>query len=267
MKFSQIPKTFPSLYEQNIAIEKYVNQLDINAKISPSERDFIMRYSGKGQEFKKEEGLISEGLYEFYTPDYLSKLMWDLAYKYGYDGGAVLEPSCANGHIMLAAKPNTKITGIEVNPLTAKIAQLSFPESEIHNIYYEQCFLEKDKPRKGRWGKEMPSRKPTWLNNYPFSLVIGNPPYGKHSGLYASFIKSQKYLQVEFFFLLKSLSVLKKGGVLVFLTASNWLRNGHLYQPLKEHCESIATLETAYRTPPVFKNTGVPTDILVYIKK
>jgi hypothetical protein len=44
-------------------------------------------------------GASGEGvLYEFYTPDYVVNLMWELARYHGFDGkGTVLEPSVATG--------------------------------------------------------------------------------------------------------------------------------------------------------------------------
>lgn len=270
MQFSQIPKNFASEYEMNLAIEGYVKHLQANKQsqqLPDSERDFLLRYTGKGQEFGKDNTLVTEGLYEFYTPSYLRELMWQLAEHYGFKGGNVLEPSCATGHMFLNAPTNTKLVGVEVNPITAAIAQLCFPKATIHNLYFEQLFLKNtSRPGRASWGKELPEKKPTWIKEYPFDLVIGNPPYGPHSGTWAGAIKSEKYVQVEFLFLLKGLALLKSGGLLVYLTSSNWLRNGNSYKKYKSKCASMATLVDAYRNPSVFKRSAVPTDVLVFKK-
>ncbi|TNE80827.1 MAG: SAM-dependent methyltransferase [Bacteroidetes bacterium] len=259
--FSSLPKKYASEYDRNLAIENWVNSLPDNFVFSKAEREFAQLYSGKGQEFSKDNKLIAEGLYEFYTPDYLKRKMWELAGIYGYDGGPILEPSCSTGHFFDMAPDNAKKVGVELNPLTAKIARLSFPNAAIHNIYFEQLFLDNSR---NRWNKLLKG-KTTWIEEYPFSLVIGNPPYGKHYNLYSGFFKN--HYQVEIFFLIKCLELLKSGGVLVFLTSSNWLRNGDMYNDLKKQVLSMATLVDAYRMPKVFKRSAVPTDILVYKKK
>jgi hypothetical protein len=74
-------------------------------------------------------------------------------------------------------------------------------------------------------------------------------------------------MQVEHFFLYQSLKIVKSGGLVVFLTASSWLRNGNMYEPYKTKVLEIATLVDAYITGEVFKHSGVPTDILIYRKK
>lgn len=260
ISFDQIPSHFASEFELNNAIAAWVTSLPEGTKLTQEQKDFVMQYTGKGQEFKKDDSLVSEGLYEFYTPNYLRELMWQLAYAHGYDGGPVLEPSCATGHFFLNAPNEANCTGIELNPVTAKIAQLVFPKATIHNMFFEQVFMD---PERGRYNRVMKGKKISWLN-YPFSLVIGNPPYGTHKNLYSKYFSN--HIQVEIFFLIKSLQLLKPGGVLVFLTASSWLRNGDAYNHLKMEATQIATLVDAYRMPTVFKRSGVPTDILVYKK-
>lgn len=59
---------------------------------------FIEQYEGNGGQSSK--GGSGQGLlHEFYTPDYLCKLMWELARKHGYKNGKVLEPACGTGRI------------------------------------------------------------------------------------------------------------------------------------------------------------------------
>jgi len=253
---------FQGEFHRNKYIESIVDTLPQNYALSEDERLFLLSYSGMGQQFEKEIK-SEEGLYEFYTPDYLRDLMWELAYFHGYNGGSVLEPSCATGHMFLNAPKNAKLVGVEMNPITAKIAQICFPKANIVNLQFEQLFLETTRYSKLYTDK---SKRISWLEEYPFDLVIGNPPYGQFSGTYKSFFP-KGIPQIEIFFLWYCLRLLKPGGVLVFLTQSSWLRNGNLYNSNKVLINQIADLKAAFRLPKVFKRSGVPADIYVYTKK
>lgn len=98
-------------------------------------------------------------------------------------------------------------------------------------------------------------------------MVIGNPPYGKYANLYSSYFKTLKVKQLEQFFMLQSLKLLKKGGLLVFITGSNFMRNDKTYEPEKKLIGEYADFVDAYRMPKVFKGTDVPTDILIFRRK
>jgi hypothetical protein len=73
--------------------------------------------------------------------------------------------------------------------------------------------------------------------------------------------------QIELFFMYHGLRLLRPGGLLVYITSSNFLRNGWSYQGEKWEMESMAELADAYRLPPVFKSSQVPTDLIVFRKK
>lgn len=255
----------------NLAIEQYISGLEdaFPNEFTIEQIQFLQLYTGRGQSFDKPADVkisADANLYEFYTPDYIRERMWKLAYHYGYDGGNVLEPSCATGHMLNDAPKTAKLVGFEVNPITCKIAKICHPKGNFYNQKFETAFMDSFR---GRYNKVLPAKKLTWLTEYPFSLIIGNPPYGIWSDFYKSYFKQPnggKFMQIEIFFLYKCLELLKPNGLLVFLTASSWLRNGNLYTPMKEEVSKIATLVDAYRTGEVFKHTGVPTDILIYKK-
>src|SRR4051812_20991384 len=84
----------------NHEIEELIKVKDAKGEpYSKTEIDLLNQYEGWGGQGKAAptgEGL----LYEFYTPDYIVDLMWKLAYKHGYTGGTVLEPSIATGRLI-----------------------------------------------------------------------------------------------------------------------------------------------------------------------
>ena len=249
-------------YELNKEIEDFVKSKGtLPTNYTAADLDYIRQYTGAGGQGK--HGAKGEGLlYEFYTPDYICELMYKQALAHGYDGGPVLEPSIATGNIVKPFPKETKITGFEINPTTAIIAQLLFPDAKIYNQYFETAFLQPE-----RYTSRIRLPKFTWLTDYPFSLVIGNPPYGKYRNKYSSYFTNPKIPQIEQFFMYYGLLLLKPGGLLLYLTSSNFLRNGISYNAIKEKIGKIADLIDAYRLPPVFEFSQVPTDILIFKKK
>jgi len=250
-------------YQLNKEIEAFIKTKDSKKQsYSVDDIDYINQYEGSGGQGSK--GASGEGLlYEFFTPDYIVELMWELAYRYGFDGtGNVLEPSIATGRLIKQAPDKSKCVGFEINPISARIAEITYPEATIHRGYFETAFLESP-----RFTSRIKGNNLTWLKEYPFSLVIGNPPYGKYKNKFSSYFSKPKLHQIELFFMYYGLQLLKKNGLLIYISSSNFLRNGISYNSEKEEIGKIAELVDAYRLPPVFKFSEVPTDILVLKKK
>ena len=249
-------------YQLNREIETFIRDKDSrNERFSGADIDFIGRYEGSGGQGSK--GARGEGvLYEFYTPDYIVDLMWELAYRYGFDEkGTVLEPSIATGRLIRPSPAKENCVGFAINPVSARIAEITFPGATIHRGYFETAFLQP--PRFTTRLKDLL----TWLPQYPFSLIIGNPPYGKYKNKYSAYFPSPKMHQIELFFMLYGLQMLKSGGLLIYLTLSNFLRNGISYNSEKEEIGKIADILDAYRLPPVFRFSEVPVDIIILKRK
>ena len=248
-------------YQLNKEIEAYIRDKDSKQEVySEADIDFIQQYEGAGGQGSK--GASGEGiLYEFYTPDYICEIMYGLAIKYGYDGGSILEPAIATGRLIKPFPDKSLVTAFETNSISARICEITYPEITIYNNYFETAFLQ---PLRFT---ERIKEKETWLDDAPFSLVIGNPPYGKYKNRYSSYFKKPKMAQIELFFFYYGLKLLKKGGLLIYLTSSNFLRNGISYNTEKQEMGKIADIVDAYRLPPVFKFSKVPTDIIVLRRK
>ena len=249
-------------FELNKQIQQLILKKDkAGETYSFDEKKFIAQYEGSGGQGSK--GATGEGvLYEFFTPDFVCELMWKLAYRYGFKaGGSVLEPSVGTGNLLKWAPNNSKCYGFEINPISKRITEILYPYAKIYEGYFETAFLQE--PRYTARLKD----KLTWLEGYPFSLVIGNPPYGKYKNKYSSYFTKPKMHQIELFFMHYGLQLLKPGGIMVFITGSNFLRNGISYQSEKLEIEKLADIVDAYRLPPVFKFSKVPTDIIVFKRK
>lgn len=248
-------------YQINKDIEKLLNEKGRGGVYTPKEIDYLQMYEGDGGKIK--EGASSVlALYEYYTPLWVCEWMWELAKAHGYVSGNVIEPSCATGRLFHHAPNQAQCVGFEVSKYSAMIAQITYPKATIYNEYFETAFLQPDK-----YTKTLPKGKVTWMQQYPFDLAIGNPPYGIYKNMYSSYFDKKLYKQLEIFFIHKALELLKPDGLLVYIISSNFLRNGDKYNVGKEAIGKIATLEDAYRLPKVFRSTDVPTDIIILRKK
>lgn len=245
----------------NRKIEAFIDlHLESGKPLTASKKMLLAHYSGAGG--KANKGARGEGLlHEFYTPEWLCSMMWELANFHGYDGGAVLDPSAGTGRFLKDAPTSAPIHAFEINAYSAFILKTLYPKAHLHNHHFETAFLTPE-----RFSSKY-TQAATWLEHYPFSLVITNPPYGKYGGMYATYFQKPKFRQFESFFIYHSLRLLKPGGLLVMVIPSSFLRNGSTYEKEKERIGELADLVDAYRLPEVFESTAIPTDIIVLKKK
>lgn len=202
-------------------------------------------------------------LYEFFTPEIPAEKMWQLANKYGFkQDGKVLEPAVGNGRLVVGAPVKSNVTAFEINPDNIDMLKQKYPEVKVYPQSFETAFLEYP-----RLNSKIKSKTiPTWLTDYPFDLVIANPPYGKFTGFYASFFNYKT--QFEHWFIEYTLKLLKPGGLGIYLIPSSFLRNGISYNTVKERIFEQAKLLEAYRLPAnIFAKTQIGTDIIVLQKK
>jgi len=116
---------------------------------------------------------------------------------------SVLEPSVGTGNFLYAVKglsSNITISAFEINETTAKIAKILHPEATINPRSFETEFIDE------KGNKKVLSQQ--------YDLVIGNPPYGEHRGLYKGLGEEPKLSKYEDYFVKRSLDVLKDEGVL-----------------------------------------------------
>lgn len=227
-----------------------------NARFTASERQLLAQYSGAGG--KAKAGARGQGLlYEYYTPPWLCEKMWQVARHHGGVPERVLEPSAGTGNFLKGAGA-AAVTAFEVNPVSARICRIRFPEAEVHTAPFEAAFLEPPRFTSRRRG--------TWLGGAPFDLVIGNPPYGQHTGRYAALFKAPALKSFEVFFLYWGLELVREGGLLVYVIPSSFLRSDERYARQKRLLGERAELLDAYRLPAVFDSTSIGTDVVVLRK-
>lgn len=269
---AEIKESFNKQFEENnISQESFLNENNSEnnkkeemkkSKIEENNDLEIEPETTQKDTFEKEGHQEGKGkLYEFFTPQLVADKMVALAQHYGFKGGNVLDPAGGNGRLVKFLK-NNNLTIFEINKENFNDLKKEFPNAEIYDFNFEKAFLQE--PRFNTLLSKKADK--TWLTNAPFDLVIANPPYGKFSGLYSSYFKFKG--QVEHFFIIQSLKLLKSGGLGVYLIPSSFMRNGISYNELKKEIFDMAEFVDAYRLPSnIFKNTQIGTDIIILRKK
>ncbi len=133
-----------------------VKRREINAAvIAALETDaadpaLLRQYSGNGG--------CGDSLNEFYTDPDVAAAMWTTLGRLGFKAGTALEPSCATGVFLHTAPAGVRVTGVELDPISAQVAQvLHGARHEIVTGSLERFAVTDDRQ---------------------FDVVIGNPPYG-----------------------------------------------------------------------------------------
>ena len=183
-----------------------------------------------------------------YTAPMVIRSMYEAAQRFGFQGGNILEPACGIGHF-IGLMPDdmlrrSAITGVEIDPLTARIAKALYPDADIR----EQPF-EKSK-----------------LTNEAYDLAISNVPFGDYT------VHDPRWNDYKFpihdYFFAAALDKVRPGGLLMFVTSRHTLDklDSSLRGTLSEKTELLGAIRlpnTAFK-----KNAGteVTTDIVMLRK-
>ncbi len=129
--------------------------------------------------------------------------MYQAVARFGFKGGRVFEPAFGIGHF-IGLMPEemlrrSGITGIEIDPLTARIAKALYPDADIR----EQPF-EKSK-----------------LADSAYDLTISNVPFGDYT------VHDPRWNEYKFsihdYFFTAALEKVRPGGLLMFVTSRHTL--------------------------------------------
>ena len=129
--------------------------------------------------------------------------MYEAALRFGFQGGQVLEPASGIGHfiglIPEAMLKNSAITGVEIDPLTARIASALYPDADIRQQPFEKSKLVDE----------------------TFDLAISNVPFGDYT------VHDPRWNDFKFpihdYFFAAALDKVRPGGLLMFVTSRHTL--------------------------------------------
>ncbi|WP_339761726.1 DEAD/DEAH box helicase family protein [uncultured Hoeflea sp.] len=181
--------------------------------------------------------------YAHFTPEFIVRAIWKGLERLGWRGGRVLEPGIGTGLFPAlmpeALRGQSFVTGVELDPVTARIAQLLQPVARI---------IEGDFARTG-----LPAH---------FDLAIGNPPFSDRTVRSDRAYRSMG-LRLHDYFIARSIDLLKPGALAAFVTSSGTMDKADA--AAREHISKSADLISAIRLPEGSFRQDAGTDVVVDI--
>jgi predicted RNA methylase len=209
-------------------------------EMTDADRAVLARYTGRAG--------IGDSLNEFYTEPAVASAMWSMLGAAGFQGGDVLEPSSGTGVYLHTAPAGTRVTAVELDPTSARIAGIIHRPAghEVNNASLER-FATQD-------GRQ-------------FDAVIGNVPFGLRGGL----IKDDKpdLSTADQYFVDTALDKAKDGG-LVALIVPTGIMDSKPGRAFRERVLRKGEFLGAHRLPNTAfeaSHTGVTSDILMFRKR
>jgi N12 class adenine-specific DNA methylase len=188
-----------------------------------------------------------------YTSEQVVRAIWDaVRHLGGRPGLSALEPSMGSGNFFGLMpddlQSGAKLSGVELDPVTARIAALLYPNAAVFPMGFER------------------TRFP---NNW-FDLAVSNVPFGNYGVFDRDFKGPRRFLtgSIHDFFFGKALDKVRPGGIVAFVT-SRYTMDGK-DPAVREYIQREAKFLGAIRLPQTAfeKNAGttVVTDI-VFLQK
>ncbi len=242
-----------------------------NRFATPEEQEILSGYVGWGgiseafdenndawaDEFRELYAALSPTEYEaarrstltaFYTPQPVISAIYKALDKLGFKQGNILEPCCAIGNFIGMLPQNmqdSKIYGVEIDNISAGIAQQLYQKSSIMTAPFEKA--------------ELPDSF--------FDAVVGNVPFGDFS------LADKKYDKYHFlihdYFFAKSLDKLRPGGVMCLVTSKGTMdkENSDVRRYIAQRAELLGAIRLPDNTFKGNAGTEVTSDILILQKR
>ncbi|MBL9186679.1 MAG: N-6 DNA methylase [Opitutaceae bacterium] len=262
-------------FEQNVAAIRLLREIEGNARIAtPEQKAALVKYTGWGglpqvfataaeaPKWKSEQATLKELLLPdeyrsaqatvlnaHYTSPTVVRAMYTAVERLGFKQGRVLEPACGLGHFFGlmpdGMRTGSDLTGIEIDPVTARLARMLYPDALIRTTPFEDASL------------------PT----NSFDLAISNVPFGDYAP-HDPKLNPRKFHIHDYFFV-AALERVRPGGLLAFITSRGTMDKQYPY--FRETVAKSANLVAAIRLPcTAFKknaNTEVTADIVILRKR
>lgn len=244
--------------EEQAILAKFAGWGPLSGALVNEESDVSYQWKEVHRELKK---LLTEEEFKaakeasinaHYTAPSIIRKMWDAVTKMGIKSGNVLEPAVGIGTFfgLRPAKSKFNMVAVEMDSLSARMAQQLYQGAEVNHSPYQNYFLPK---------------------NY-FDLAISNVPFAKipifdeNAKLYG--IKNNQ--SVHNFYFAKTMHGIKPGGIMAFITSRYTLDAVDNLDVMKA-ITSKGNIVGAIRLPrDAFKgvaNTEVVTDIIFVQKR
>jgi len=181
--------------------------------------------------------------YAHFTPEFIIRAIWAGIQRLGWRGGRVLEPGIGTG-LFPALMPEAHrdaayVTGVELDPVTARIVKLLQPKARIIEGDFSRTDL-----------------API------YDLAVGNPPFSDRT------VRSDRAyrslgLRLHDYFIARSIDLLKPGALAAFVTSHGTMDKADA--TAREHIAKSADLIAAIRLPEGSFRRDAGTDVVVDI--
>ena len=259
-------------FRNNMAAINLLHELELENRLAtPEEQETLSKYVGWGglsmafdehntawaDEFKELYASLSPEEYRaamestltaFYTPPVVIKGMYEALEHLGFSEGSILEPSCGTGNffgLLPDEMAGSKLYGVEIDPLTGKIAKQLYQKANISVQGFEETKLPDDH----------------------FDVVIGNVPFGDFK-VNDSRYNAQKFLIHDYFFA-KALDKVRAGGVVAFITSKGTMDKAspEIRKYIAQRAELLGAIRLPDNTFRANAGTEVTSDILFLQKR
>ena len=259
-------------FRNNMAAINLLHELELENRLAtPEEQEILSKYVGWGglsmafdennaawaDEFKELYASLSPEEYRaamestltaFYTPPVVIKSMYEALERLGFSEGSILEPSCGTGNffgLLPDTMAGSKLHGVEIDPLTGKIAKQLYQKANIAVQGFEETKLPDDH----------------------FDVVIGNVPFGDFK-VNDSRYNAQKFLIHDYFFA-KALDKVRAGGVVAFITSKGTMDKAspEIRKYIAQRAELLGAIRLPDNTFRANAGTEVTSDILFLQKR
>lgn len=173
-------------------------------------------------------------------PAYVSTI-WSALETSGLTTGEVLEPGCGSGTFIGLAPQGVRMTGVELDPTTAKVAQHLYPSATIRNEGYQHT--------------------PT---THLFDAAVGNVPFGDIQ-LHDPANNPGNH-SIHNHFILKALAQTKPGGYVSVLTSRYTMdaANPAARRDMYERADLVTAIRLPTGAHSEIADTEAVTDLLVF---
>ena len=236
--------------DEQIVLSKYVGWGGIPEAFDENNSSWANEYKELISVLSPEEynAARESTLTAFYTPQEVVKACYDIAENLGFKQGNILEPSCGIGNF-IGMKPknmaDSKVYGIELDSVSAAIAQQLYQTASIVNNGYEKVDLP---------------------DNF-YDLVTTNVPFGDFK------VSDKKYDKhnplIHDYFFMKSLDKVRTGGIMILITSKGTMdkENSNIRRYVAQRADLLGAIRLPNDTFKGNAGTEVVSDILVLQKR
>jgi N12 class adenine-specific DNA methylase/adenine-specific DNA methylase len=187
--------------------------------------------------------------YAHFTPEPIVRAIWSGLLRLGWRGGRVLEPGVGSGLFAAlmpeAIRDRAHLTGVEIDPVTARIARLLQPRARIITSDFARV--------------DLPAN---------FDLAIGNPPFSDRT------VRSDRAyrglgLRLHDYFIARSIDLLKPGALAAFVTSHGTMdkADGSARRYIAKSADLAAAIRLPERSFRAEAGTDVVVDLLFFRKR